>query len=100
MTAPAPAATPTAAKPRVKLTTSYGPIVVELEPGLFVLELFHYHLTLSGPLSAEGAAALRAALLPHLAPLIAAPMTVAAVALMGEDEAGFFHLIEEIGLRG
>lgn len=66
----------------------------------FVLELFHYHLTLSGPLPAEGAGALRDALLPHLAPLIAAPMQVTAVALMGEDEAGFFHLIEEVALRG
>ncbi len=66
----------------------------------FVLELFHYHLTLSGPLSAKDAEALRDALMPHLAPLIAAPMPVEAVALMGEDEAGFFHLIEEIALRG
>lgn len=66
----------------------------------FVLELFHYHLTLSRALPADRAAALRDALLPHLAPLIAPPMPVQAVALMGEDEAGFFHLIEDVPLRG
>lgn len=66
----------------------------------FVLELFHYHLTLSGPLNADRAGALRDALLPHLAPLIARPMPVVSVALMGEDEAGLFHLIEDVPLRG
>lgn len=66
----------------------------------FVLELFRYHLTLSGALPAPEAEALSAALRPHLEALIAAPMPVRAVALMGEDEAGFFHLIEEVPLRG
>lgn len=66
----------------------------------FVLELFSYHLTLSGALPVPQAQALRATLQPHLAPLIAAPMPVRTVALMGEDEAGFFHLIEEMPLRG
>ena len=66
----------------------------------FVLELFHYHLTLSGALPPAGAEALCSALQPHLAPLIAAPMPVEAVALMGEDAAGFFHLIDEFALRG
>lgn len=66
----------------------------------FVLELFRYHLTLSSQLPAPLAEALRQKLAPHLAPLIAAPMPVAAVALMGEDEDGFFRMIEEVPLRG
>lgn len=66
----------------------------------FVLDLFGYHLTLSGALPAPQAEALAASLRPHLEPLIAAPMPLRAVALMGEDEAGFFHLIEEVPLRG
>lgn len=66
----------------------------------FVLDLFSYHLTLSGALVPEAAGTLLAELSPRLAPLIAAPMPVAAAALVGEDETGFFHLIEEFPLRG
>lgn len=66
----------------------------------FVLNLFQYHLTLSGGLAADQARALRLALQPALAPLIAAPVNVAAVAVMGEDAQGRFHLIEEVALRG
>lgn len=66
----------------------------------FVLDLFSYHLTLSGALVPEAAGTLLAELSPRLAPLIAAPMPVTAAALVGEDEAGFFHLIEEFPLRG
>ena len=66
----------------------------------FVLDLFRYHLTLSGPLATTEAEALRERLVPHLAPLIAQPMPVGAVALAGEDEDGFFHRIAEFPLRG
>lgn len=66
----------------------------------YVLELFHYHLTLSNSLEADQAEALQAALAPVVAPLIAAPMNVRSVALVGEDADGRFHLIRDIGLRG
>lgn len=66
----------------------------------FVLELFQYHLTLSDQLPPPRAEALRQVLAPHLTPLIADPLPVAAVALMGEDEDGFFRMIEEVPLRG
>ena len=66
----------------------------------FVLELFQYHLTLSNQLPPPLAEALRQALAPQLAPLITAPMPVTSVALMGEDEDGRFHLIEDVPLRG
>ncbi|WP_347267103.1 DUF1045 domain-containing protein [Paracoccus sp. (in: a-proteobacteria)] len=65
-----------------------------------VLDLFHYHLTLSGTLPPDRAEALRQRLAGPLAPLLARPAAVGAVALTGEDEAGFFHLIEEFPLRG
>ena len=38
--------------------------------------------------------------LNRIQPLIARPMPVASVALLGEDEAGYFHLIEDVALRG
>lgn len=66
----------------------------------FVLELFHYHLTLSGSLNTDQALALQQALAPAVAPLIAAPMPVSSVALVGEDADGRFHLIRDIPLRG
>ncbi|MTH35652.1 DUF1045 domain-containing protein [Paracoccus limosus] len=65
-----------------------------------VLELFQYHLTLSGQLAAEDAKALCQALQAPLAPLLAQPMAVKAVALVGEDAEGRFHQIEEIPLLG
>lgn len=65
----------------------------------WVLGLFRYHLTLSGPVTAGQARVAAARLGPLLAPLIARPMPVRAVALMGEDEAGRFHCLAEIPLR-
>ncbi|KGJ04579.1 Protein of unknown function [Paracoccus halophilus] len=66
----------------------------------FVLDLFGYHLTLSGALPPAECALLHEALSPHLTPLIAAPIPLRSVALMGEDGDGFFHLIEDVPLRG
>lgn len=65
-----------------------------------MLDLFSYHLTLSDGMAARAAGAVLDLLSPRLSPLIAAPMRVNAAALVGEDEAGFFHLIEEFPLRG
>lgn len=65
----------------------------------FVLDLFNYHLTLSNSLPPAEAGALAAALRPVLAPMIAAPMQVRAVALMGEDDEGRMHRIEDYPLR-
>lgn len=66
----------------------------------FVLDLFNYHLTLSNSLPPAEARALQDALAPAVAPLIAAPMRVAAVALMAEDDNGRLHMLEELPLRG
>ncbi|TWI35088.1 DUF1045 domain-containing protein [Paracoccus sulfuroxidans] len=64
----------------------------------FVLDAFQYHLTLTGALPVPQQQDIRKVLDPVLAPLLARPMPVRAVALMGEDRAGFFHLIEEVPL--
>ena len=66
----------------------------------FVLDLFQYHLTLSGALEPGPASALAAGLAPHLEPLLARPLALDRVALMGEDAQGRFHMIEEVPLTG
>lgn len=66
----------------------------------YVLDLFQYHLTLSGNLPPDQGKALCEALRAPLAPLLAAPMPVPSVALMGEDDKGRFHRIEDIPLLG
>ncbi|WP_167620038.1 DUF1045 domain-containing protein [Paracoccus ravus] len=66
----------------------------------FVLDLFRYHLTLSNGLPPNRASTLLAALERPLAPLIAAPLRVDRVALLGEDESRHMVLIEEFPLRG
>lgn len=63
-----------------------------------VLDLFHYHLTLSGAITADEGEALAAALGADLAPLLAAPMPVGALALVEEGADKHFTLIEEIPL--
>ncbi|MDF3607409.1 DUF1045 domain-containing protein [Paracoccus sp. DMF-8] len=64
----------------------------------FVLDLFHYHLTLTGALPAADLTRISAALAPQLPGLLARPMPVAAMALAGEDQDGFFHRIAEFPL--
>lgn len=66
----------------------------------FVLEQFTYHLTLSDALPAPQADGLALALAPRLAPLIAEPMRLRAVALLGEDATGHLRMIREFPLRG
>lgn len=66
----------------------------------FVLDLFHYHLTLSNNLPEDQAQDLRRALAPVVAPLIGQPMTVHSVALVGEDADGRFHHVADVALRG
>ncbi len=65
-----------------------------------VLDLFHYHLTLSGPITADEGASLAQALEPELAPLITRPMPVSRIALVAERPDRHFHLVEEFALTG
>ena len=65
-----------------------------------VMDDFRYHMTLTGDLDAEGRAAAQERLAPLLDPLLADPHPLAALALMGEDAEGRFHLIRRCALGG
>lgn len=65
-----------------------------------VLDRFHYHLTLSGPLTPADGDALAQCLLPDLAPMIESPMPVATLALVEEGADKRFRLIAELPLGG
>lgn len=61
---------------------------------------FRYHMTLTGQLSPEDAAAAREMLTAELAELLLAPHPVETLALMGEDAEGRFHVIRSAALSG
>ncbi|KGJ20456.1 hypothetical protein IX55_06240 [Paracoccus sanguinis] len=63
-----------------------------------VLDRFRHHMTLTGPLSPEAAAGVMDTLGPRLAPLLPGPHPLTALALMGEDAEGRFHLIRRVPL--
>ncbi len=58
----------------------------------YVMEAFRFHVTLTGNLDAGLAAVVRAALEPHLGPLLPRPFRLDAICLFGEDPEGRFHL--------
>lgn len=66
----------------------------------FVMEEFRFHLTLTGNLPPEAAAAVRAALAPQLAPLIARPFVIRDICLFGEARDGRFHILHRYALSG
>lgn len=64
----------------------------------FVMEEFHFHLTLSGRLSAEAAARLHPAAEAHFAGLLPQPFRIEDLCLFGEDENSRFHLLHRAAL--
>ncbi len=66
----------------------------------YVLEEFHFHMTLSGPLDRRAAEALRVVLGEHLEEILAEPFVVEDICLCGERADGRFELIERFSLRG
>ena len=64
----------------------------------YVMEEFRFHLTLTG--RTTQAEAVRDALAEHFAPVLPQPFVINDLALMGEDEAGHFHLIHRYALSG
>ncbi len=66
----------------------------------FVMEEFRFHITLTGKLPKAQARQTAKALAPHLAPLLPAPFTIDGLSLMGEDEAGRFHVISRHAFTG
>lgn len=64
----------------------------------YVMEEFRFHITLTGRLSPEAAEMARAALLPHVTPLLPQPFVVDALTICGEDEQGMFHELHRYAL--
>lgn len=65
----------------------------------WVLEHFRFHMTLTGRLPTEEAAALCDQLKPYLDPILPDPMVIDAVTLCGEDGTGRIHNIKKIELK-
>lgn len=66
----------------------------------YVLERFRFHMTLTGPLEAGVRAAVREALEPVVAPILAAPVPVAEVCRFAEAADGCFRLVRRFRLGG
>jgi putative phosphonate metabolism protein len=64
----------------------------------YVQEEFRFHITLTGNLPREEAEAVATILTPHLSPLVPRPCMIDSLCLMGEDEAGMFHMIHRYPL--
>lgn len=63
-----------------------------------VLDQFRFHITLTGNLPRPEADTVAEVLSPHLSPLLPRPFAIDSLCLMGEDEAGMFHLIHRYAL--
>ena len=66
----------------------------------YVLEEFQFHLTLTGALSHSDLAATKAALAPHLMPLLPRPFIIRDLCLCGEAEDGLFRILHRYALTG
>lgn len=66
----------------------------------YVMDEFRFHITLSGALEPDILDRAHDCLAKLFAPHIGHPLPVLDLALMGEDDAGFFHLIHRYTLAG
>lgn len=66
----------------------------------FAMEEFRFHMTLTGPLDADEAAAVEAALAALLAPVIPRPYPVARLVLAAEGADGRFRVVHHAALSG
>jgi putative phosphonate metabolism protein len=66
----------------------------------YVLEEFQFHLTLTGALSAPDLAKTKAALTPHLMPLLPKPFIINDLCLCGEGDDGMFRVLHRYALTG
>ena len=65
-----------------------------------VMDLFRFHITLTGRLPKDALESVANALENMLANLLPAPLDLADLALVGEDNTGLFHLIQRYPLVG
>lgn len=66
----------------------------------YVLDEFRFHITLTGRLPSAEAEQVRAALAPHLKPVLPEPFVIDALTLCGEDRDGLFHELHRVPLGG
>lgn len=66
----------------------------------YVMEHFRFHITLTGKLPKDTLSTTEAVLNTRLQPVLPRPYRIADLALVGEDEDGFFHLIKRAPLGG
>lgn len=64
----------------------------------YVMDAFRFHITLTGKRPRAEGPATRAVLADHLRPLLPCPFPIDALSLMGEDGAGYFHLMRRHAL--
>lgn len=65
-----------------------------------VMEEFRFHLTLTGRLPADRAETVRDILATRFAPVLPQPFVIDSLCLMGEDDAGMFHLLHRYSFSG
>lgn len=66
----------------------------------YVRDEFQFHLTLTGALSASDLAATKAALAPHLIPLLPRPFVIRDLCLCAEGTDGLFRILHRYALTG
>ncbi len=66
----------------------------------YVMDDFHFHMTLSGRMTADTAHEIIATLNPRLDPLIPKPFVIDHITLMGQAEDDMFHEIQRYALAG
>ena len=66
----------------------------------YVMDEFRFHITLTGRLDAAEGDALRKRLKKIVKPMLPKPFRVESLCLVGEDEAGMFHMIRRYPLSG
>ena len=64
-----------------------------------VMRDFRFHMTLTSKLAKAEVTVVQTALAPVVAPLLPVPFKIDGISLVGEDEAGWFHLIERFPIR-
>lgn len=66
----------------------------------YVMDELRFHVTLTDQLAPHEKPVVTAAAEAHLAPVLAAPVTMTDLAVFGEDAEGVFHLIRRLPLQG
>jgi len=64
----------------------------------YVMDQFRFHITLTGKLPKDDLSKTEVALDRHLAPLLPSPLVIRELALVGEDDEGFFHMLKRLPL--